>query len=240
MPIVGTNTEGVVGPSVGAGGGAAAVDPLLTGITFWTDLQDPPLPFADLSGTNAAITIASGTQAVDTTNMKLGTTCMENINTGAVRRIDDNTFDFGDTDFTIAIWARTGVAAINGHGPVGKRFGSNGWAFIENTDASMTFHVGAGSASTAILTASTWYWLLGTYNAATDTISVAVNNGTPVTASLAGGAPAHTTGLYLGAVSSSSTRWNGLVQQFIAWNRVITSAEEDRVYNSGAGMLFPS
>ena len=94
-----------------------------------------------------------------------------------------------------------------------------------------------GSPSTA-----TWYFLVATYNAGTNTISLSVNDGTADTASHSGGAYNGAAQFRIGAIQypTIESYFDGLIDQVAIWKRVITGSEITQLYNSGNGLAYTS
>lgn len=118
-----------------------------------------------------------------------------------------------------------------------------------NTNDRFEFYV--GGASYTIATANnlgapsigTWYHILGWHDSVADTVSIRVNGGTANTVSTGGNAPSVTTNQFiLGGTQQSSapTRfWDGLIDEVGFWKRVLTTQEQNQLYNSGLGLAYP-
>lgn len=92
-----------------------------------------------------------------------------------------------------------------------------------------------GSPSTGV-----WYNIHASYNAATDTLSIAVNDGTPNTASYSAGILDSTSQFNLGAMNNGGDLWwDGYIDEVGIWKRILTSTEITFLYNGGSGRTHP-
>jgi len=89
---------------------------------------------------------------------------------------------------------------------------------------------------------STWYFVVCQHDAANDLIKISVNDGTMNTAATAGAFPAvGVEGFAIGSAKSSAFNvgWNGRIDEFGIWKRLLTAAEITSMYNGGSGITYP-
>lgn len=89
----------------------------------------------------------------------------------------------------------------------------------------------------ASFSTATWYLAICTHDAAANEIAISINAGTPDTASHSGGIFDGTVDFLLG--SGPGTYWDGLIDEFHVWRRVLTSDERTQLYNGGSGLAYP-
>lgn len=161
---------------------------------------------------------------------------------------DTATLDMGDIDFTITAWVYlatkpgSSMQAVTKNNATGNQRGYQiTWstatdrfvAFI-SSDGTSTNQTSLTASNFGAPATTTYYFLALRYNAATDTLSISVNDGTPNTASHAGGAFANTAQFQIGANVGAST-WNGRIDEVGIWKRLLSDAEITDLYNGGSG-----
>lgn len=85
----------------------------------------------------------------------------------------------------------------------------------------------------------TWYFVVAWHDSVNNLIGISVNDGTPDTA-------AHSAGIYdgsssvfrLGADGYATDYFDGRIDQFGFWKRVLSSGERTALYNGGAGLSY--
>lgn len=96
--------------------------------------------------------------------------------------------------------------------------------------------------ATVAVTYSAWNFFAITYNAATKTISISVNNGVPGTATHGGTANAGNSQFRIGAAAfgggAGVNHYNGAIDAVGRWNKVLSPSEITQLYNSGAGLGY--
>lgn len=99
----------------------------------------------------------------------------------------------------------------------------------------------AGAISPVVLSTTTWYHLYCGYDAGNDVVFVSVNNETLVTSALAGGVKTSVADFNIGIynVLAILESWNGKIDEFGLWKRVLTAAERTALYNGGNGIAYP-
>jgi hypothetical protein len=102
-----------------------------------------------------------------------------------------------------------------------------------------------GSSITALHTdepaLSTWYHCLVEYTHSTTTLGITLDNGTPqttnVSSQLHGSQPIERIAMG-GFYSGTATLFDGLIDEFGFWHRLLTSEEKGWLYNSGDGISY--
>lgn len=160
---------------------------------------------------------------------------------------DNASLSTGDIDFTLSAWVNpeslTGanMSIAGKFGGAGSReymlrLGDTGIpVFSVSNDG--TVSTGATS-SLGALTPGTWYFIVGWHDSVNNQIGISVN-GTVVTANYTLGVFDSTAGFSIGALSSNSQHFDGLIDEVGFWKRVLTSDERATLYNNGNGLAYP-
>jgi len=107
------------------------------------------------------------------------------------------------------------------------------------SDGAMTTNWGSGktiASAGSTITTGTWYHMLVSWNASTNTLSRSINGATPSTTTGAA-SPANSADFNIG-YQTSFFYWDGLIDQFCLWHRELTSGERSELYGSGSGIDF--
>lgn len=89
------------------------------------------------------------------------------------------------------------------------------------------------------LTDATWHFVAVTYNSVTTTLSLSINNGTPVTATSVESLQGLASDTLLGFLSSTGfDPFLGQMSLLGAWNKVLSASEITSLYNAGAGKAY--
>lgn len=162
-------------------------------------------------------------------------------------RTDANFPSFGDIDFTIAGWAF--LDTVGATQPLVSKFASSPqreWMlyYLSGTNRFQWRVTGDGSTQTTLNAnslgapvVSTWYFIVCWHDAAADTISIQVNNGTADSTAHTAGVFNSTADFMLGA-HGAFEYFQGRLDQWGVWKRVLTAAERTYLYNSGAGRSY--
>lgn len=155
----------------------------------------------------------------------------------------------GDFDFTFAGWfyldSVTAIRAI---------FGKTDGVQIEyqmfcnvTTGAAFFDYFGNGASNTLVRVTSgttinlaTWYFLEAYHDAANNLLGIRINNGSATTQATGGVAPNTSNGGFtLGSRSGGSLPFDGRLDEWGIWKRLLTSAERTTLYNGGSGVTYP-
>lgn len=169
---------------------------------------------------------------------------------------DNADLSVGDIDWTIEVWANFESKNVSGQGVILSKWdagasqreyqidydsGTDRIRFVvSNNGTSSTTHPATtlGSPSTG-----TWYQIVASHDAASNLISIQVNNGTANTTSYSLGGRNGTAAFALGANFTSGAPQNhfdGLISKARLWKRLLTSGEITSLYNSGNGLAYSS
>lgn len=169
--------------------------------------------------------------------------------------IADNALLSFSGSYTISAWCYidpvpAGFAAI-----VGKDVGAIGvseeYAIVYSGSAGSNrlvfYHFGAlGSVNiedgTGAPPGATWLHVIAWYDSSgTPSINIQRNNGTIYTNSTAVPAPISGTAPFaLGARGDGVVLWDGRIDEVGLWDRILTTPERAQLYNSGAGVTYPT
>lgn len=180
------------------------------------------------NGTDTAVTYSTG---------KIGN-CAGYTNGTTKIVITENT-SMALTEFSISFWFQ--VPNTVGFKPIFRRsavFTQGYLAYVNG--ASIIGYIGNGAdISTAGQTVSSWVWYkwLLRWSNTTKVLSMRLNNNTPIT--ITTGANIVNSGvLNLLYDVPNITAGNVKLDEMWIWNRVITDAEDDILYNSGSGITY--
>jgi hypothetical protein len=157
-----------------------------------------------------------------------------------------------DTPFTWAGWAQNRTDFQSGTDVLGKwnSGGGNDGAYalyIKGANFRYTFVIANGSSSTEVSDttvfpspANTWAFIVMWHDPTADKIYIQVNNdATPDEAAWSGGTLAESNPFRLGHSNGAfGTRWDGLLDEWGFWKRVLTADERTWLYNSGSGRSY--
>jgi hypothetical protein len=152
---------------------------------------------------------------------------------------DNADLSTGDIDFTFAAWVN--LSSKTDHREILGKWGNPSFEYnlryLQTTDR-FQFLVGSGGDSVSATnlgspSTSTWYHIVAWYDATANQIGIAVNDGTPNTASFSGGPPDGTSPFWLG--QANNRPFDGLIDEVGFWKRVLDSTERTYLYNSGSG-----
>lgn len=154
---------------------------------------------------------------------------------------------FGDADYTVAAWMRRDAsvqpygigACIDGeaYGFYSLQLGATFPIFYTSPNGTASYY--AWLTMTPVV--GTWYHLVGRHDSAANLLTLSVNAGawTASTAYALGGRGGVSTGrVWIGGIYGGAGRPVS-VQRAGIWRRVLTSAEEAWLYNSGRGRDYP-
>lgn len=225
-----------------------AADPLLTGLVAWWSLDEA-------SGTRVNSHTPGTLDLTD--NNTVGQTTGKVSNAAAFVAASDEQLShayssslvMADRDFTCAGWfivtnASEGNCLLIGQGrPILAQLG---WSVMRN-GSNQQIQVRARNAANSgniqptavdIPAYDTWMFVLAQFTNATSELSIAVNNGTPQTAT--GALFADTTETFkIGGSSDDNRSMTGASDEVAIWHRILTTDEKNRLYNGGAGMAYP-
>lgn len=161
---------------------------------------------------------------------------------------DNPSLSMGDYDFTLAAWVffdslasarfifQKGASIGAATDEFGLYYASGPQRFRMRVSNGSTR---ANADDTTVLSISTWYFVVGWYDAANNLISVQVNGNTPTTATHSGGAQDGGGTFYLGQSANNDSFMEGLIDSPLMWKRLLTAEERAWLFNVGNGREFP-
>jgi hypothetical protein len=162
-------------------------------------------------------------------------------NTEYLIRADNADLSAGAGDFTIALWARPGVAAAS-HSIISK--GSTDFLLRWETNL-LLWYVGNGAGAfgntvtKSSLSIDNWYFVVMWYDHAGGNLYLSVNNDAPGSAVYNAGTRQDSTGsFYIGTqAENNGNAFTGYVDLAMFWKgRVLSADDRTELYNSGAGL----
>jgi hypothetical protein len=162
-------------------------------------------------------------------------------------RSSEADFQVSGTSWTVCAWVYLTATGLNMNlvAKGGNTFPNREWLLWYDNSASrflVTYceasgAVGLHSRQATTLGApslNTWYFVVGWYDDAADTLNIQVNNGTvDSTGSLTVGAYAGTSTLEVGDWNA-----NARIGPALFWKRVLSATERTNLYNGGAGLTL--
>lgn len=171
--------------------------------------------------------------------------------------IDDNAdLSLGaDSAFSVVCWAYciedgsiSYDRALAGHGKTMPGGTGMAWALdytASATNRRLQFNVSNGTASALAEIQSNplgdegWHLIIGWHDPDADKVCIQIDNGTPDETDWSGGTMDATTGFCIGRWGTQSAyRWNGGIDSFSFFKRVLTSGERSALWNSGNGLDY--
>lgn len=164
-------------------------------------------------------------------------------------RADNASLSTGDIDFLIAVWVRAdafpGVGVIASKGGLAVNSVDDEWVLWSLGDTlKFTVISGPVSSFTTVTWASTpatatWYFVVAWHDAGANTINIQVNNGTIDSLSHSGGAQSGAAPFLMGVDNATVGNWDGRIDEFSFWKRILTTDEKTQLYNSDNGIAWP-
>ena len=208
------------GNSASSGGAFAPSD--ITGLKLWLDADAANVnteAAADFDGTNQYLSSAS-------TELKKGNT----------------SFSFGEWVNASNVSSKGLIGNLQGSGSnrgYGIRLESGvPKIYISTSDFSVGNYAVAVSSTT--LSINTWYFIAGVYDADTDLLKIKVNGGAFNTTSWANGSNLSAGDFHLGALDSSTWLLDGKLDLAFFYDKALTEAELNALYNSGNATAYSS
>jgi hypothetical protein len=151
----------------------------------------------------------------------------------------------GARSFTFGCWVNLSVNNFDG-GIIGKIAANalSGYLLsVVGSSGKLQFYLASGSAGQAVVwgtatSLSTWYFVVARYDSVAQTISINVNNGTPVSASYTIGSADSGTVMGIGAWSTGIHPSGSSIGPAFFYVGVLSSANETSLYNSGSGLYY--
>ena len=141
-----------------------------------------------------------------------------------------------DKDFSIAWWARV-RDVITTYGVFWK--GTTLRCSISGTFRYYNVTVGLDTLVLDVdMVLDVWHHAVVTYDSTTLEMKVSANGGTNELTSTLGAQPVPNTGAFEIGENGGGQYFNGQMEQFCYWDRVLTEPEKVELYNSGAGVNF--
>lgn len=160
---------------------------------------------------------------------------------------DDALFEIADNDRTMAFWVNMTTKSAD-MVIAAKNDGTNSdWQLLYNQTADrFRFAAWNGGVETTVNadnlgspSTDTWYLIVIKHDPTANTISIQVNNGTANSTGFTGGTDTDGAVFSLGARSDGSLYFNGIIDDWAIWNRLLTAGELTTLYSNGNGIGYP-
>ncbi len=156
-------------------------------------------------------------------------------------RADNASLSTGDIDFTLAAWVN--LESKGAKRTIAARDNVDFEYFFSYTNAfdRFRFEVYSGTGSVTLNaddfgspSTGTWYFVVAWHDSVNNLVGISVNAGTADTTSYSDGVRDSGSEFRLGN-NSFSELWDGQLDEFGFWKRVLSGAERTELYNAGAG-----
>jgi hypothetical protein len=174
-------------------------------------------------GGSAHTWTAAGNANTDNAQSKFGGTSLACDGTGDwVTTADHADFSLGTSEFTVDVWARPAADGtqirIAGQADSGLAAATSAWYIERLADNTIKAFVSNGSSFTSVTSVTTVLagaWTHIALERTSNTLSLSINGGTPVTASFSGTVPNVSVALRVGAAGEATGNpWNGWLDEF--------------------------
>ena len=167
----------------------------------------------------------------------------EYANTEYFDRASEAAFNVGDIDCCWDIWVNRESASglpipfAKDAGGGGQRsylvYYSAGWQFQVTANGTSMTGITITAASTGV-----WYHLYLQHDSVNNKIGYRLDGGTLTEVAHSGGIFSGTTDFCIGNRTPHDFPYDGLIDMVRFWKRLLTTAEQDQLYNSGAGLAY--
>ncbi len=163
--------------------------------------------------------------------------------------INDNaSISLGDIDFTYAIWIYPTATGVNTFWISNGSGNTNTVAFriYQSTNNKVGATIGTGAtggfvASTSAITNSAWSLVLFWHDSVANTINIRINNGSVNSTSYSSGSHDSSQELRFARAGGAATSYfDGIMGPVSFWKKVLSSTEQDDIWNSGNGLDYAS
>lgn len=207
---------------------------LQTGLVSWWELDEVSGVRYDSHGSNDLTdnnTVSSETAVPGAMNNAAASFVAANS-----EKLNRTGVNFGFTDFSISLWAKTPVSAAAYQEYVCK---NNTIDFdLRSYDANyVQFNVNGSSAQ--IQTDTNWHLIVAYYVHSEKKAYLTIDAGVPTAGAAGTGLSETTSELAIGAATSTYNN-NGLIDEVAIWDRVLTSDRITELWNAGAGVYYPT
>jgi hypothetical protein len=157
----------------------------------------------------------------------------------------NSSVETGDIDFSVSFWVYANTL-IGLNVPVARTFsGLSDWYF-QSSNGTLTFSVQKSDNSesvsaSGVITTTAWYHVVGWYVAADKKSYLSINNGVPVTSSVAGWSTRGSNTVspfHIGNLPGFGRYWDGKIDEVGFWKKALTSDERTTLYNGGIGCAY--
>lgn len=220
---------------------------LLSNLVSYWKLDEASGNALDAHGSNTLADNNTVTAAAGKVN---GARAFEFSNIEFLSHADNADLRTGDVDFCVNLWMNPEslpsfpVLAAKGWGTSGTKewvlyYDGADLIFAVTPDGTTEATAQTVHLSVSLSTGS-WYMVTAWHDAVNDLLGLAVDAGTPSTKAYAGGVFGGAGDFWVGASPNQSLCWDGLIDEFGFWKRVLTSGERTQLYNAGAGFSYDS
>lgn len=153
-----------------------------------------------------------------------------------------------DEAFTWAGWAKSddgfndfaGIVCKSASGQSGNDTGYRLWT---NAAYRYEFSVANGTSTATVdpggyVDPTVWRFIVVDHDPVANEIGLQIDNGTRFTTSWSGGTQNESAALFLGYDQFSESFWDGLLDEWGFWKKVLTPTERTWLYNSGSGRSY--
>jgi hypothetical protein len=219
---------------------------LTNGLLAYWALEEASGSRADSVGSNTLTDVNSVGQASGIIGNAASFVAASNT---ALTITDNTTLSVGSVSFTISAWFYKNALGSNQFFlSKGTGGGGSTTEYQLNITATNLLQFGTSNGTTAVtlnsigtITASAWHHVVAWYDSGADTINLRLNNAAlRSTAALGRGGYDSGGNFSLGRFHALTTvDWDGRIDEVAFWKRTPTTAEQDELWNGGAGKAYP-
>jgi len=166
---------------------------------------------------------------------------------------DNADLSTGDIDWTIAAWVQIESKGSGDDREIASKGDTDSFEYAFDfsfADDRFRLRVCSGASFANLTTVlannfgspstATWYHVVCWHDSVNNVIGISVNAGTANTTAYSAGTFDSTKQFRIGAYNGfGGIYWDGLIDEFGFWKRVLTSGERTSLYNGGSGLAYP-
>ena len=239
-----------IGIAYDTDGNLKAISGLLDGMVSWWALEEASLSIRyDSHGSNDLTAIGGSGYPLQAVGL-VGN-CADFLGSAASRfEIGPSGLRTGDQDYTYAAWVNpSDVSSNNSIIYIGTGWPwpiANNDIWIRQDSGLLKFFMYASGVQHTLTVASptmvtsTWYLVIISHEASTKTIRASINAGAETSLVYTGTAQNTGGDFHLGGDSQFAAQsWDGQIDETCCFDRLLTQAEREELYNAGAGIGYP-
>lgn len=223
--------------------------PVSTNLVAYYSLEETSGTRNDSKGTNHL----TDHNNVGSAAGKVGTAADLEFSSSQYLNVSDSTdLSMGDIDFSLTAWvnlesvgASRVIVSKSDSGGAGNveymlmyNLGGDKFQFYVSSGSGLANFTNVPATTLGSPSLATWYFIVVRHDAAADTISIQVNNGTIDSTAYTFGSYDSGVSFAIGAWGDGPESFDGLIDEVGVWKKVLTTDESTWLYNSGNGRSY--